>query len=411
MSPRGDAGTPRAGAAATADGGRLDAPGAAVAAWLLSSAFEARLFEYFPCSDAPRDGGDGGAASGSSGAPSPGTPGSPVTPHRAPPHPAPALTPTATLAAPPTPVTAADLEAEAATEARCEDAFAGVAHFEATHRLSLETMGAAYLTHRPTLVAVTLAAAATLGLVDEVAHDAVLLADRAASAGVRLGEGGEEEEVADETTPPSTTTPVPGAPALAAACLAIAAAAADRQGNGPPMADAEDAAGAPRGAGDRAAWAVTAALSGDTSAISALRVLKLCLERLGASFLDGRAVTGLAGGSLALATRALHDPHSLNCRPSAIAAAALVADRRARGVLPAWPSMLSKMTGATDLNSPELAAALRCVARASDGEGVPAAGEPSTRKPTTPPVAGPPATPPRAAPVVVTAPLTPMTPQ
>ena len=271
-------------------------------------------------------------------------------------------------------------------------------------------MGASYLSHRPTLVAVTLSAAAALGLVDEVAHDAVLLADRAASAGVRLGEDGEEEVVdADETT--QTIPPVSGAPALAAACLAIAAAAADRHGNGPAMADAEDAAGAPRGAGDRAAWAVTASLAGDSSAISALRVLKLCLERLGASFLDGRAVTGLAGGSFALATRALRDPRSLNCRPSAVAAAALVADRRARGVLPAWPSMLSKMTGATDLNSPELAAALRCVTRLSEGEASTAGAEPSTPKSTTPPVSGPPATPPRVAPVVVTAPLTPMTPQ
>ena len=35
----------------------------------------------------------------------------------------------------------------------------------------------------------------------------------------------------------------------------------------------------------------------------------------------------------------------LNCRPSVIAAAIIYAERRARGIIPFWPSMLSKLTG------------------------------------------------------------------
>jgi len=35
----------------------------------------------------------------------------------------------------------------------------------------------------------------------------------------------------------------------------------------------------------------------------------------------------------------------LNCRPSVIAAAVIYAERRARGIIPFWPSMLAKLTG------------------------------------------------------------------
>lgn len=35
----------------------------------------------------------------------------------------------------------------------------------------------------------------------------------------------------------------------------------------------------------------------------------------------------------------------LNCRPSVIAAALLYVERRSRGIIPFWPSMLAKLTG------------------------------------------------------------------
>lgn len=41
----------------------------------------------------------------------------------------------------------------------------------------------------------------------------------------------------------------------------------------------------------------------------------------------------------------LTDMAFLNCRPSVIAAALLYVERRSRGIIPFWPSMLAKLTG------------------------------------------------------------------
>ena len=42
---------------------------------------------------------------------------------------------------------------------------------------------------------------------------------------------------------------------------------------------------------------------------------------------------------------AVPDMSFLNCRPSVVAAAVLYVERRARGAIPFWPSMLAKLTG------------------------------------------------------------------
>ena len=44
-------------------------------------------------------------------------------------------------------------------------------------------------------------------------------------------------------------------------------------------------------------------------------------------------------------TQSLPDIAFLNCRPSVIAAAIVYAERRSRGIIPFWPSMLSKLSG------------------------------------------------------------------
>ena len=49
----------------------------------------------------------------------------------------------------------------------------------------------------------------------------------------------------------------------------------------------------------------------------------------------------------------------LNCRPSVIAAAIIYAERRARGIIPFWPSMLSKLTHYQDMSTPELSVAIK----------------------------------------------------
>jgi hypothetical protein len=66
----------------------------------------------------------------------------------------------------------------------------------------------------------------------------------------------------------------------------------------------------------------------------------------------------MAGLPIMLAVEALFDMALLNCRPSAVAAAILYAERRHRGAVPFWPTMLAKMTGYEDLTSPELAVAV-----------------------------------------------------
>jgi hypothetical protein len=67
----------------------------------------------------------------------------------------------------------------------------------------------------------------------------------------------------------------------------------------------------------------------------------------------------MAGLPIMLAVEALFDIALLNCRPSAVAAALLYAERRQRGAVPFWPTMLAKMTGYEDLTSPELAVAVQ----------------------------------------------------
>jgi hypothetical protein len=99
-------------------------------------------------------------------------------------------------------------------------------------------------------------------------------------------------------------------------------------------------------------------LGSDTQAISAMRCLCLYLERLGHSFLSPRSQHGLSGLAKILVSGSLYDGTFLNCRPSVVAAAVLYAERRLRGCIPFWPSMLAKLTGHQDMSSPELAVAV-----------------------------------------------------
>ena len=55
----------------------------------------------------------------------------------------------------------------------------------------------------------------------------------------------------------------------------------------------------------------------------------------------------------------LTDMAFLNCRPSVIAAAVMYAERRARGIIPFWPSMLAKLSGYDNMSTPELSVAIK----------------------------------------------------
>lgn len=81
---------------------------------------------------------------------------------------------------------------------------------------------------------------------------------------------------------------------------------------------------------------------------------------------------GLAGAQV---TQSLPDIAFLNCRPSVIAAAIVYAERRSRGIIPFWPSMLSKLSGYQARCSPcplqtcsgAMAACVECLSSAGGG--------------------------------------------
>ncbi|EFN58079.1 hypothetical protein CHLNCDRAFT_142374 [Chlorella variabilis] len=289
--------------------GMLEAAGPDACDWLLGEGFEARLFTFFPCTD--------------------------ITPavantmkDRDSVHSVSAM------------LDDPDCAKEASVEQRCSEAFAAVQHFEKTHCLALQNMGYTYLQRRNELVAKCLEVAARLGVREEAGHDGVLLMDRVMSTSLQLA-----PDLLD---------------LLAVGCVVIAARQVDGAGAGlPPLpadADVGAASGLPRAAVEQMEWNVRQVLSQDTAAISTLRCLKLFLERMGAHHMDARSGAAMAGRAQQLVTDCLTDMAFLNCRPSVIAAALLYVERRSRGIIPFWPSMLAKLTGYQALAQPATSA-------------------------------------------------------
>ena len=235
---------------------------------------------------------------------------------------------------------------QTAVEQRCIEAFTAVRLFEKSHCLALQNMGFTYLQRRGELVTRCADIAAALGVKPEAGHDAVLLMDRVMSTSLALA-----PDLLD---------------LLAAACVIIAAKQVDGPASTlslPVGTDLQAATGLPIAAVEQMEWNVRQVLNQDTAAISTLRCLKLYLERLGGHAMDKPAAAALAGRSFALVDGCLTDMACLNCRPSVIAAAVLYTDRRARGVIPFWPTMLAKVTGYQDMSTPELSVAIKAAQR------------------------------------------------
>lgn len=83
----------------------------------------------------------------------------------------------------------AELAEETLLEKRCRDSIAAVKQFENTHNLSVQSMGVGYTAARAGLVSLLLEAGSKLKIRDDVAHDAVLLMDRAMSASMKVRKG------------------------------------------------------------------------------------------------------------------------------------------------------------------------------------------------------------------------------
>lgn len=91
---------------------------------------------------------------------------------------------------------------------------------------------------------------------------------------------------------------------------------------------------------------VRSILDGDTSSISSVRVLKLYLERLGGDFVSGSdELWAVGGAALDLLPSAICDCELRQQPPSTVAAAVLLAGRRAAGHTPFWPTTLAALTG------------------------------------------------------------------
>ena len=154
-------------------------------------------------------------------------------------------------------ILAEDLE----TEARCREAFMTVRQFEETHTLNYELMGHDYLEQRHDLVRMAFSIGNHYDLKEETVHDAVLIMDRIMSTGVKIKEG-------------IWTV-------FVAALVFISACRSEIPTKVMAMENIDGFVGFPVGSVGKMEEQINSALCYDTSAISAIRVLKLYFERLG----------------------------------------------------------------------------------------------------------------------------------
>eukprot|EP00887_Chlorella_sp_A99_P002940 scaffold24.g2940.t1 len=300
------------------------------------------------------------------------------------------------------------LAEELATEARVVEAFNTVKYFEETHCLDLQArflpvhkencaMGDPYLQQRPELIGLAAGIGRQLALPEEAVYDAVLLLDRAMSVSLELADGllGVAMAACLQARGGGALGRRQGGHRHGAARGGVAAGQCGLpEGLAPSVADVAQVTGLLPELLARARSKVVAALGSDTAAISALRCLKLYLERIGgdvgggaAMGADGAGATeggtveasgaaaGAAGagaggkaarsarGAFGLLHQTLQDGEFLNYRrgyfmPSVVAAAVLYADRRSRGAAPYWPSALARLTGYAPAATPELGSAV-----------------------------------------------------
>jgi hypothetical protein len=165
-----------------------------------------------------------------------------------------------------------------------------------------------------------LRSAPCIGLAAEVAHDAVQLLDRTLASPLAGNVSGR---------------------LLAAACLHITA---QHDASTAPMLAALFQAGTPQQLLIVVAR-VRQVLGSGCVAISAMRVLRLLLERLGVESDEPSATRYVCGQALVLAGAAAQSAAFVGCPPSVLAVAVLCACRVAAGLLPAWPTALAALIG------------------------------------------------------------------
>ena len=251
---------------------------------------------------------------------------------------------------------------DSSVEACCSEAFAAVRRFEDSYirksssastkttsnniynnigggsggNFSTSSLPESYASQRSDWFSTATAISNALGLKEEVPHDCLLLIDRA------MGSEGPSGPLLTSCS----------AAAVITACLSMAASQA-----GVSNADNlphEEITGVTASEVTSARCAVYAALGGDTSAISTLRVLKLYLERLGADLTQPDGVYSAAGDALLSCSASVTNLALADVQPSLAAAAVLMKSRKSAGLSPFWPRSLVQLTALDDTEGDEL---------------------------------------------------------
>eukprot|EP00879_Flechtneria_rotunda_P003589 GHRR01003824.1.p1 GENE.GHRR01003824.1~~GHRR01003824.1.p1 ORF type:complete len:562 (+),score=207.75 GHRR01003824.1:1417-3102(+) len=211
-------------------------------------------------------------------------------------------------------------------EVNCRQALLSIQTYEAACQINVQNIPQALLVQRGELVQLLLHSASCLGLSAELAHDAIQLMDRASATGLATSIAGR---------------------LLAAACMHIVA---QQDPTGPSL-----LAVLFQVAPQQLLIAVTAVrqVLGSSSciAVSAMRVLRLLLERLGVESHDATTSSHVCGQALSVMSKIAMSPLLLGCPPSVVAVAVLYACRMAAGLLPAWPVTLVTLTGYAETNA------------------------------------------------------------
>lgn len=198
-----------------------------------------------------------------------------------------------------------------------------VSRYEQLFSINPALCSPALLAQRAQIVHLALKYGTAFQLKDDTIYDALQLFDRVSCCGVTLN--------------------IAAWPLMLCSCLLLAA----RQVESPTMWPALEQVNLLTGFGADVLVAmernVLMWLGHDVSTISPMRVIQLYLERLGHYLPEFKAVDRITKDLQTLVLKVACSP-VVGLRPSLVGAAALLVVRRARGMVPAWPTVLQTMT-------------------------------------------------------------------
>lgn len=224
-----------------------------------------------------------------------------------------------------------------ALEARCHEAFAAVTAFEASHAAAICASASQLLLYpRTQMVQLVLKYQGTFQFQEDTAYDALHLMDRVIASGMPLGNN--------------------AWPLALCCCLLLAARSSEPSCVQPTVEGVAALTGFNSPSIIAMERNILVWLQQDTSAVSALRVAHLFLERLGLFLVDPKQSESLLQELRGRMSKLACNPSFLEFRPSVVAACLVASTRQAVGLPPFWPLALQAMTGYADVENGEFAA-------------------------------------------------------